>query len=84
MSAVSGLTVYVYQSFSFGRPPSLIPSFVDCGFPRDLDEYTNKEGGKEMGCESIFHFRIPMPPNPFTFCQSTPGHGSTPDYSTTS
>ena len=54
---VNGLIVYVYQSFSFGRPPSLIPSFIDCGFPRDLDEYTNKDGGKEMGCK----FRISSP-----------------------
>ena len=56
---VSGLTVCVYQSFSFGRPPSLIPSFIDCGFPRDLDEYTNKDGGKEMGCK--FHILSPYP-----------------------
>jgi len=38
-----------WLSFGFGRPPSIIPSFVDCGFPKDLDEYTNIEGGKEMG-----------------------------------
>ena len=51
MSAVRELILYVHQSFGFGRPPSIIPSFVDCGFPKDLDEYTNIEGGKEMGCK---------------------------------
>ena len=43
----------VHQGFSFGRPPSLNPAFIDCALPADLDQYINKSGGKEMGCKCM-------------------------------
>ncbi|KZP04663.1 hypothetical protein FIBSPDRAFT_1054535 [Athelia psychrophila] len=41
-----------WVSFSFGRPPSLNASFIDCALPKDEDEYTNNQGGKELGFHS--------------------------------
>lgn len=39
------------QSFSFGRPPSLNASFIDCALPKDEDQFTNCRGEKELGCK---------------------------------
>lgn len=43
------LTVF-WQSFGFGRPPSMSGAFVDCPLPKDTEESTNADGQKEGGC----------------------------------
>ncbi|KAH9837369.1 fungal-specific transcription factor domain-containing protein [Rhodofomes roseus] len=38
-----------WQSFGFGRPPSMCLSFVDCPFAKDPEERINAQGQKEGG-----------------------------------
>ena len=41
----------LFQSFGFGRPPSMSLAFIDCEYPKDLEERVTEEGHKIWGCE---------------------------------
>lgn len=42
------------QAFSFGRPPTTSPAYIDCALPPDIDEVTVQSGQKETGCKNLF------------------------------
>jgi hypothetical protein len=46
---------FSYQSFYFGRPPTMSASYIDCPFPLDPDEAVSADGGKKMSCRFSFN-----------------------------
>ncbi|ETW86659.1 hypothetical protein HETIRDRAFT_308468 [Heterobasidion irregulare TC 32-1] len=42
-------TVDAWNSFSFGRPPTTMPSFIDCELPVDDEDRLKEDGTKDLG-----------------------------------
>jgi hypothetical protein len=62
------------QSFTFGRPPIISPSYVDCGLPKDTEQIANKDRQLEMGCTCTDWLAVHTPAettNVFVFSNSS-------------